>query len=59
MQTEIRFKIGDIVLLKSGGPKMTISQIEDKDDRKIIQTTWFAGSKNGHGDFPPEALTFR
>lgn len=51
------FKIGDIVTLKSGGPKMTVTRIgKDHLDRWEAGTTWFAGSKNEHGTFPVETL---
>lgn len=33
------FKIGDIVELKSGGPKMTVSVINDEEN--TIGCTWF------------------
>ncbi len=47
-----KFKVGDVVVLKSGGPRMTVT--EDKDDK--VWTTWFAGSKNERGLFPVNAL---
>jgi uncharacterized protein YodC (DUF2158 family) len=53
------FKVGDIVQLKSGGPKMTVVEIaEDRygvGDIKIW-CTWFAGAKNERGWFPPSAI---
>jgi uncharacterized protein YodC (DUF2158 family) len=52
MQTKSEFKVGDIVVLKSGGPKMTVSEVHI--DR--IATTWFAGSKKESSNFPPEPL---
>jgi len=60
MQTKSEFKVGDIVMLKSGGPTMTISHIDENEYRGAvdIRTTWFAGRKNEHGRFPPEALIF-
>jgi uncharacterized protein YodC (DUF2158 family) len=56
MKTKSEFKVGDIVMLKSGGPKMTVSDLLDSG--LTIRTTWFAGSKNESGRFPPEALMF-
>lgn len=47
------YKIGDIVVLKSGSPKMTVTG-ETYDDK--ITTTWFAGAKKENGQFPPEAI---
>ena len=47
-----QFKIGDIVLLKSGGPKMTVTAIL----QKVVHTAWFAGSKKEQGAFPFEAI---
>jgi uncharacterized protein YodC (DUF2158 family) len=48
------FKIGDIVQLKSGGPKMTISEIFDNG---TVRTSWFAGSKMEKGVLPVQALS--
>lgn len=50
------FKIGDIVQLKSGGPKMTVTTVYD-DVSETIGTSWFAGSKKEKGTFPLQALT--
>lgn len=47
------FKVGDVVQLKSGGPKMTVRKTEPISG---IQTSWFAGSKHESGWFPPDAL---
>jgi uncharacterized protein YodC (DUF2158 family) len=47
-----KFKIGDIVQLKSGGPKMTITKVLDE----FVHTAWFAGSKKEIGTFPFEAV---
>ena len=49
------FKIGDIVQLKSGGPKMTVTNIPIG-QRDIVHTSWFAGSKKETGAFPVDAL---
>ncbi|MCO5152566.1 MULTISPECIES: YodC family protein [unclassified Shinella] len=47
------FKVGDIVQLKSGGPKMTVVQINSS---TIISCSWFAGAKHERGAFHPDAL---
>lgn len=52
---EAKFKVGDVVQLKSGGPKMTVTSVEVKDN--YIYTAWFAGSKNERGRFPYDAIT--
>ena len=50
------FNIGDLVKLKSGGPKMTVTRVDNLGIRTIVRCTWFAGSKKEQGEFPPEAL---
>lgn len=52
----VAFNIGDLVELKSGGPKMTVTRVENLGIRTIVRCTWFAGSKKEQGDFPPETL---
>jgi uncharacterized protein YodC (DUF2158 family) len=32
------FTVGDIVKLRSGGPKMTVEKVEDDD---VVQCVWF------------------
>ena len=46
------YKKGDIVQLKSGGPKMTVGDI----DFYGISVKWFAGSKMESAKVDPEAL---
>ena len=53
------FKVGDIVQLRSGGPKMTV--VEEVNHlmmgvRPSALCNWFAGSKNEQKAFPPAAL---
>lgn len=36
------FQVGDVVVLKSGSPDMTIMEIDN--DTQIVTTTWFDGS---------------
>ncbi|WP_339068197.1 YodC family protein [Teredinibacter turnerae] len=35
------FNVGDVVQLKSGGPKMTVEKISDVDEDKIACCAWF------------------
>jgi uncharacterized protein YodC (DUF2158 family) len=48
------YNVGDIVQLKSGGPKMTIST--DADANGYYYAKWFAGSKLETGKFRAETL---
>ncbi len=48
-----KYKIGDIVQLKSGGPKMTVKG--DHSDGEI-HCQWFSGSKLSDGWFPAESV---
>lgn len=52
----MKFKVGEIVQLKSGGPKMTVKTISDSSDNDTIYCHWFAGSKLSFGRFAPETL---
>jgi uncharacterized protein YodC (DUF2158 family) len=46
---------GDVVILKTGGPKMTIERIDDKTAR--VSCVWFSTKETIRRDtFPPEAL---
>jgi uncharacterized protein YodC (DUF2158 family) len=47
------FKPGDIVQLKSGGPKMTIDRLHDD---KGVHVAWFAGAKLEHGHFNNDSI---
>ena len=54
-----KFKAGDLVRLKSGGPVMTIEKV-NFDYYKAWEGTyncsWFAGAKDNHRSFAEEAL---
>lgn len=52
------FAVGDIVQLKSGGPKMTVMRVGPKVPRAspVVFCAWFDGTKKFEGDFPPDAL---
>jgi uncharacterized protein YodC (DUF2158 family) len=48
------FKKGDIVVLKSGGPKMTVNEPDSYGGN--VDTVWFAGAKRETASFDPESL---
>jgi uncharacterized protein YodC (DUF2158 family) len=52
------FSVGDLVVLKSGGPVMTVDKvIESIGDREIsVRCQWFAGKKMEAGVFPVASL---
>lgn len=54
-----KFKAGDIVQLKSGGPQMTINQVVEPDNEEpiYIDCVWFSGKKLEGGRFLEEAIT--
>ena len=56
--SDTALKKGDVVQLKSGGPKMTVTGVGNSfmTDEATIWCTWFDGTKKLDGDFPPEAL---
>ena len=56
---EAQFKKGDVVELKSGGPKMTVTQVGAAMMTSGITVwfVWFEGSKKFEDTFPPETLT--
>lgn len=51
-----KYKIGDIVKLKSGGPDMTVKQQGEGMNEEIFVCQWFAGKKLERGAFPSESL---
>ena len=50
------WKVGDVVMLKSGGPDMTVTRVENEQGTIFVFCSWFVGNKNEKGHFPPEAL---
>lgn len=52
MQESHSFAVGDVVLLASGGPKMTVAGVSDT----VVNCTWFSDSIPHRGEFPPECL---
>ena len=55
---DAQFKPGDVVKLKSGGPKMTVQKTSRGigDRGWTVRCDWFAGSKKEQGVFAPEQL---
>ncbi len=47
-------KIGDVVQLKSGGPAMTVKNIDNLPDE--VDCTWFVNDKAKYGAFNVNAL---
>ncbi|NMH66931.1 YodC family protein [Shewanella salipaludis] len=57
------FKVGDVVVLKSGGPRMTVVEIDELDcfcqwfdDKNNLASGGFSASSI---EIPNEAITFR
>jgi uncharacterized protein YodC (DUF2158 family) len=48
-----KVKEGDVVRLKSGGPRMTVTMVMSK---KVVVCQWFEGTKLRGGHFHPDAL---
>lgn len=45
---------GTVVMLKSGGPKMTVEGPDEEDEE--LTCVWFVGHKTKRDSFPAEAL---
>lgn len=51
------FKVGDVVILKSGGPKMTVENVATRNSgQPAVWCTWFEGSKVVKDVFAVEAV---
>jgi uncharacterized protein YodC (DUF2158 family) len=51
------FKPGDVVRLKSGGPKMTVDQVgDDQFQHRMVWCDWIEGNKKFTETFPPTSL---
>ncbi|NQE62390.1 YodC family protein [Caulobacter sp. RHG1] len=49
-------QVGDTVMLKSGGPVMTINQIADQYGVQTAWCAWFDGKKEAKSTFPLTSL---
>jgi uncharacterized protein YodC (DUF2158 family) len=56
MATENEFNIGDVVMLKRGGPRMTVEGIGSALDEKAVNCVWFDGSKRVRKSFDAAVL---
>ncbi|MEB6652658.1 DUF2158 domain-containing protein [Klebsiella aerogenes] len=56
-----KFKLGDSVYLKSGGPEMSIYEVHTRGMQDVFSGTyrcqWFAGKKLESGVFAEDSLT--
>lgn len=51
------FRPGDVVRLKSGGPKMTVTSMGDDGYGKMkVWCDWFDGTRKMDNDFEPSSL---
>ena len=50
------FKVGDIVMLRSGGPEMTVAKEKYGIDDDEVECQWFGGRKLEWGRFPKASL---
>lgn len=56
---KVQYKVGDLVQLKSGGPTMTVTDVNELGGRVQeiwYDCAWFAGRKKETGRFPEGAL---
>ncbi|HFQ6845263.1 MAG: DUF2158 domain-containing protein [Serratia marcescens] len=56
-----KFKLGDAVYLKVGGPEMSVNEVHQLFNNEEFKGTykcqWFAGKKLESGNFAEESLT--
>jgi uncharacterized protein YodC (DUF2158 family) len=56
MREDSKFKTGDLVQLKSGGPVMTVAELDNLSSGKSYWCHWFAGKKLEKGKVPEKSL---
>jgi uncharacterized protein YodC (DUF2158 family) len=56
MATENEFNVGDLVMLKTGGPHMTVEGIGSALDEKAVNCVWFDASKRIRESFDAAVL---
>jgi len=55
----MEFKTGDVVVLKSGGPNMTVEKVGARNSSNpevVVHCVWFENEKDTEGKFLPETL---
>lgn len=52
----VKFSLGDVVRLKSGGPWTTVTKDKPEIGNKFVQVTWFDGSGLENALLPKDAL---
>jgi len=52
-----QFNVGDVVRLKSGGPRMTIDRQNVGSNSENVVCLWFDGTKRTEGAFHPQTLS--
>ena len=52
----IKMNVGDIVEIKSGGPIMTVIDVQEEGDRMIVTCSWVSNRKYETQAFPSKAL---
>jgi uncharacterized protein YodC (DUF2158 family) len=56
MATENEFNVGDVVMLKTGGPRMTVEGIGSALDENAVNWVWLDGSKRVRESFDAAVL---
>jgi len=57
MSMNEQWKEGDVVQLKSGGPRMIVDRVVHfSDDSTSVYCVWFDDTEKNEGNFPPNGL---
>jgi uncharacterized protein YodC (DUF2158 family) len=59
MAVENEFNVGDVVMLKTGGPRMTVEGIGSALDEKAVNCVWYDGSRRVRESFDAVLLERR
>jgi len=51
-----QFQVGDVVQLKSGGLKMTVTDVGDFEGKPTVWCSWTYRNDQNRSNYPPEAL---
>jgi uncharacterized protein YodC (DUF2158 family) len=50
------FNPGDVVVIRSGGPVMTVERVGQSNGHEAVFCTWFEKGKQERGHFAPAAI---